>query len=70
MGKLCQGRVKIPKKLQEELGRPDDSCFAYGNHICEDCGKLFCHSHINRNKHKCDDSVKGCHSIWKDTQLK
>jgi len=30
---------------------------------CEDCGKKFCQIHADRDKHKCDDSIKGCHSM-------
>jgi hypothetical protein len=33
---------------------------------CEDCGKNTCDKHASRDKHPCDDSVKGCHSIWKE----
>jgi hypothetical protein len=55
MAKFCNGHNK---KRQ--------TCAAYATHICEDCGKVFCHNHINRDKHFCDDSVKGVHSIWKE----
>ena len=41
------------------------NCLNYASRFCEDCGKEFCHIHINRNNHECDDSIEGCHSIWK-----
>ena len=63
---ICQGKIKLPKRLIAE-GVKDD-CHAFASQYCEDCGKEFCHNHIDRDKHKCDDSVKGCHSIWKERQ--
>jgi hypothetical protein len=56
--KLCQGQRK---STYNDI----TSCANYGTFHCEDCGKVFCRWHIDRVKHKCDDSVKGCHSIWK-----
>jgi len=43
----------------------DKGCHHFGLEYCEDCGKYYCHNHINRDKHNCDDSVKGCHGIWR-----
>jgi len=42
-----------------------ERCASWGSYVCEDCGKGFCRHHISRDKHDCDDSVKGTHSIWK-----
>jgi predicted nucleic acid binding AN1-type Zn finger protein len=36
---------------------------------CEDCGKVYCKKHDGRVEHACDDSVKGCHSIWKHANV-
>jgi hypothetical protein len=57
---LCQGEIYLPKRLRGEV---DNKCHNIATEICEDCGKAFCHRHINRDKHKCDDSVKGCHGM-------
>ncbi len=43
----------------------EEQCGRNSFDICEDCGKPVCFFHGGRDKHKCDDSVKGCHSIWK-----
>ena len=46
-----------------------DECYYCKNKstsICEDCGKPVCNKHCDRDKHPCNDSVKGCHSIWKE----
>jgi hypothetical protein len=66
MTETCYGKVKLTKKDRQE--GMEDSCHAYGSEHCEDCGKTYCHHHINRDKHKCDDSVKGTHSIWKESK--
>ena len=63
MAELCNGNIKLPKWVIKKGVK--DSCAAFGSQICEDCGKLYCHNHINRDKHKCDDSVKGCHGTLK-----
>jgi predicted nucleic acid binding AN1-type Zn finger protein len=55
---ICQGKIKLDKKY---IGIMDDGCHNSATEFCEDCGKHFCHRHINRDKHECDDSVKGCH---------
>lgn len=61
--KQCNGKIKLAKKYIKE--GIEDNCHAYASEFCEDCGKEFCHNHINRDKHKCDDSVKGCHGTLK-----
>ena len=68
MAHQCEGMIKLSKKLAKEVGleKPEDRCHAWASYVCEDCDKHFCHNHIDRSKHKCDDSVKGCHSIWKN----
>jgi len=40
-------------------------CEKHSSDICEDCGKPVCYFHGDRDKHNCDDSVEGCHSICK-----
>lgn len=60
---ICSGTIKIPKKLIAE--GMDDKCNNFGTEYCEDCGRNFCHKHINRDKHKCDDSIQGCHGVLK-----
>ena len=40
-------------------------CLARTDDVCEDCGKAYCMKHADRCRHSCDDSVPGCHSIWK-----
>jgi uncharacterized UBP type Zn finger protein len=40
-------------------------CKESSTSICEDCGKSTCDRHGDRGKHPCDDSIPGCHSIWK-----
>lgn len=45
-------------------------CKEKGFIICEDCGKWLCKKHCNRDKHDCDDSVKGCHGIWRDNGMR
>ena len=57
----CQGKIKLTKK-EIAQGITDDSCHNTGAWHCEDCSKMFCRHHINRDRHECDDSVKGCHS--------
>jgi hypothetical protein len=53
MAELCNGKVKISKKLMQELGRDtlEDSCMAWAKYNCPNCHKLFCKHHLN--KHKC-----------------
>ena len=65
---FCKGKVKIIDTLYLNECKingfpPDDTCHNYASQCCEDCGKWFCRKHIDRDKHKCDDSVKGCHSM-------
>lgn len=60
----CAGKIHLSKRLLND--GVTDECLNLASQICEDCGKRFCHHHINRDKHKCDDSVKGAHSIWKE----
>ena len=55
--KHCQGKIHIPKRLLKE--GITDECHNFAFKICKDCGKLLCHNHINKDKHKCDDLVKG-----------
>lgn len=38
-------------------------CFKMTQTICEDCGKAVCNQHGSRDKHPCDDSVKGAHGM-------
>lgn len=64
MSQICEGKIKLTNKDRAN-GIIDDSCHNYASQICEDCGKGLCHNHINRDKHKCDDSIKGVHGIWK-----
>jgi hypothetical protein len=51
-----------------------DFCDNKTDDICEDCMKYTCRKHCNRgtgkNDHKCDDSVKGNHSIWKNLEIR
>jgi len=55
MSDFCAGRVKLSKKLQADLGRSDDACFAFAPNVCPDCGKCFCKWHLN--KHNCKKGV-------------
>lgn len=64
MTELCEGKILLTKKLLKE--GVTNECHNHATMYCEDCGKLFCRYHIDRDKHKCDDSIKGCHSIWKE----
>lgn len=65
---LCQGKIKLPKRLITQ--GVEDSCHNIATYYCEDCGKEFCSKHSSRNKHNCDDSIKGCHGIWTETLKK
>lgn len=49
------------------MNKPDRCyyCNEPADTYCEDCGKSTCDKHASRDKHPCDDSVPGCHSIWK-----
>jgi len=42
-----------------------ERCKKHSHDICEDCGNPVCFFHSGRKEHDCDDSVEGCHSIWK-----
>ena len=39
-------------------------CGAKATQYCEDCGRQLCDVHGDRDKHNCDDRIKGCHGVW------
>jgi hypothetical protein len=53
MNKLCNGKIKLPKRLVKE--GVEDGCHTIATKLCQNCGKHFCHNHIK--KHACYDDL-------------
>ena len=49
----CNGSIYLPNRLIDK--GVDNRCHNFAYKLCSYCGKYYCHNHITRSKHLCDE---------------